>query len=34
MNVKWFDMTPPVLMEEKVSEIFHYIAGKLLSEKK
>jgi len=34
MNVKWFDMTPPVSMEEKVSEIFHYIAGKLLSEKK
>lgn len=34
MDVKWFDMTPPVSLEEKVNEIFHYVAGKLLLEKK
>lgn len=32
MDVKWFDMTPPVHIEKKVEEIFQYIAGKLLSE--
>ncbi|WP_243386950.1 tRNA (adenosine(37)-N6)-dimethylallyltransferase MiaA [Bacillus kexueae] len=28
MNVEWFDMTPPLSMDEKVEEIFQYIAGK------
>ncbi|MBD1379307.1 tRNA (adenosine(37)-N6)-dimethylallyltransferase MiaA [Metabacillus arenae] len=31
MNVKWFDMTPPVNELEKVNEIFTYTAGKLES---
>ncbi|TXC91864.1 tRNA (adenosine(37)-N6)-dimethylallyltransferase MiaA [Metabacillus litoralis] len=29
MEVKWFDMTPPIHHEQKVDEIFSYIAGKL-----
>lgn len=29
MDVKWFDMTPPIQHEQKVDEIFSYIAGKL-----
>ncbi len=29
MDVQWFDMTPPVNHEEKLEEIFTYIAGKL-----
>lgn len=29
MDVKWFDMTPPINEEQKVDEIFSYIAGKL-----
>lgn len=29
MDVKWFDMTPPINDEQKVDEIFSYIAGKL-----
>jgi tRNA dimethylallyltransferase len=29
MDVKWFDMTPPIKHDKKVDEIFTYIAGKL-----
>lgn len=29
MDVQWFDMTPPVNHDEKLEEIFTYIAGKL-----
>lgn len=29
MDVKWFNMTPPINHEQKVDEIFTYIAGKL-----
>lgn len=29
MDVKWFDMTPPIKNEQMVDEIFSYIAGKL-----
>ncbi|MCY8272852.1 tRNA (adenosine(37)-N6)-dimethylallyltransferase MiaA [Bacillus sonorensis] len=29
MDVAWFDMTPPVNIEQKKQEIFAYIAGKL-----
>lgn len=29
MDVKWFDMTPPLNHEQMVDEIFSYIAGKL-----
>jgi tRNA dimethylallyltransferase len=29
MDVAWFDMTPPVNIEQKKQEIFTYIAGKL-----
>ncbi len=29
MDVKWFDMTPPINHVQKVDEIFSYIAGKL-----
>lgn len=29
MDVKWFDMTPPIKHNQKVDEIFTYIAGKL-----
>ncbi|MCY7844785.1 tRNA (adenosine(37)-N6)-dimethylallyltransferase MiaA [Bacillus haynesii] len=29
MDVTWFDMTPPVNIEQKKQEIFTYIAGKL-----
>ncbi|WP_319005794.1 tRNA (adenosine(37)-N6)-dimethylallyltransferase MiaA [Metabacillus niabensis] len=29
MDVKWFDMTPPIKNEQMVDEIFLYIAGKL-----
>ncbi|WP_273127019.1 tRNA (adenosine(37)-N6)-dimethylallyltransferase MiaA [Bacillus weihaiensis] len=29
MEVNWYDMTPPLSYEEKVDEIFTYIAGKL-----
>lgn len=29
MDVAWFDMTPPVKIEQKKQEIFAYIAGKL-----
>lgn len=29
LDVKWFDMTPPLKHEQMVNEIFSYIAGKL-----
>ncbi|WP_243291843.1 tRNA (adenosine(37)-N6)-dimethylallyltransferase MiaA [Bacillus sp. FJAT-47783] len=28
MDVKWFDMTPPITLDEKLNEIFQYVAGK------
>lgn len=28
MDVQWFDMTPPILFDDKVEEIFRYVEGK------